>query len=161
MMPARYPLYAPPRRSFGTAIGGVDAGECDQPVWFGWPSDVDAFKARLGPIMESTDKAAWATFIAGWRTFASQKTPLFGSRGEWVTTCTYARNLDAWIAKLKSSSCAIVGPAEIQGNPNFGVSDTVKWLAVGTIAIAAVTGLVLYAPEIKAALSRGKGKAKR
>lgn len=170
MYPYRYPApYTRPlafQRVGGfSSVGGVDGGECDAPVKITWPSDVDHLKARINTVAEATDlgvvscvglsdneKKAWGLFITEWRKFNAQKTPLFGSHGEWVTACTYAKTLDAWRKKLEKG-CELPGPDEIEGTQ---VASAAKWIAGAAIVIGGVVALTIYAPEIKSALRLGR-----
>ena len=147
-------------------IGAIDAGECDAPVRVTWHWEVDSFKARILSVLEDRDlsvkacaglppaeRQAWDTFTASTRRFLKQPTSVFGSYGEWVTTCGYSRYLDAWDVKLRKSGCKIIGPEDISSGDSQAV---LKWVATGAIAIAAAAVLITYAPTLKAILPRSR-----
>src|SRR5512140_3252204 len=104
-----------------TRIGGVDAGECDAPIRITWPSEVDAFKARIAPTgaaydasakacttLPADERASWDLFYAAFVQHVTTPTSKLGSYGEWVTTCGFAHTLDAWGEKLKQY-CKLAG----------------------------------------------------
>lgn len=153
-----YPPQSPARYAY-PQISGVDGGECEKIFYFGvWPSDVDTFKQRLNTIAESMDigiktcqglpqseRQSWEIFIKEWRAFMAEETPTFGAYGKWTNACTYAATIDSWREKLLRY-CHLPGPDKIEP-PN--TTNLVKWAVVGALGIAAVTTLVVYAPEIK------------
>lgn len=148
------------------AFSGVDGGECSADVLkITWPSQVDDFKARLAPIAQGidasvkscaaltqADRDSWSASFLAWTAFSQKKTPLFGSSNEWETACTWARTFDAWRSKLQQARCAIAGPNEIQTEKTNPV-DLARWITYGVVAVTALGGLVLFAPEIKAGLA--------
>lgn len=161
---SRYVGYSP------MVFGGVDAGACDAPIKMTWPGEVDDFKARLGTLFEATDlgiracagfdandRRAWELFLAEWRTFRQKPTPTFGSYGDWVTTCTYAKTLDGWRDKLTGARCVIPGPKDLKGYelPQSAES-AARWIGIGLVATAAIVTVVVLAPEIKGVLGRFK-----
>lgn len=129
-------------------IAGVDGGECDAPVKFPWPSDVDTLKARIGlavhaldAAIESScaelskeDRAEWDLFLAKWIPFAAKETPLIGSYGEWVSACSYSHTVDAWRTKLAGKCSSLPGPDPIRGAD----TSAVKWVGVAAAAVAVV-----------------------
>jgi hypothetical protein len=148
------------------SVGGVDAGECDQ-FQITWPSDVDRFKASLDPFFDATntgvggcpglpetERAAWKQFYADWKAFARRKTPPFGSSNERELACTFSRRLDGFREKIKKT-CAIPGPEQIEGRrgTSSDTVDLVRWATIGVVAVGAIGLLVLYTPEIKAAIA--------
>lgn len=146
------------------AFAGVDAGECDAPLKITWPSDVENFKARLDPLFTATDTAvrgcfqmapadrtAWQDFFAVWRSWMSKPVGIFGSHGEWVETCGFARTLDAWRTKIAAVNCAIVGPDEIEGNQK--TIDLLKYGILGGVALAGAGLAIAFLPELKGALA--------
>lgn len=165
--------------SFQPSTGGVDAGECDAPVKFTWPSEVDDFKARLQTIFDATDRTvigcaslpaeqrkAWNNFYAAWRTFRVKETPTFGSYNDWVTTCTYAKTLDGWRETIKNAKCPIIGPADIKGyelptgveKSLESLATTVKW---GMLGLGGLILLVTFWPEIRGALGAARAVTRR
>ena len=164
------------RRTGGQAvIGGIDGGECDPTILpkVVWPSDVDRFKEQIDPLARATDvsirqcaglslddKREWGRFFASWEAFARRKTPTFGSANEWDHACASSRTIDAWRAKLKTSTCLVTGPSEVKGTESEKVFDAVRFATTGAVVIASIVTLIVYAPEIKGALSgltkRGK-----
>lgn len=156
-------------RYYQPSIGGVDAGACDAPIKIPWPSEVDDLKARINTVVEGMDigvkhcpqlppdeRKAWEVFIAEWRTFNAKKTPTFGSYGDWVNACTYAKTIDAWRDKLLKY-CTLPGPSKIEPP---GAINLVKWLTVGGIVLGGVLLLTIYAPEIKAGFKTITGRKK-
>ena len=156
-----------------TAPGRSDAGECDATFHFGgWPSQVDDFKARLNTVFDDTDaavrgcaamsaetKARWAAFLQVWRTFEAKPTATFGSYEDWRTTCTYAKQLDAWRDDtLAKAACAPVGPSGIHGyDLPAGVqagaeslATIVKW---GALTVGGTLLVATFYPEIRSALT--------
>jgi hypothetical protein len=154
-------------------IGGVDGGECDPGILpkVVWPSDVDRFKAQLDPLVRATntsveqcaglsaaDKQSWATFFAEWNTFAARKTPTFGSSNEWEHACSSARVVDGWRDKIQKTGCKVVGPEQIKGAEQEKTVDMVQLVAKSAVVVAGITLLIVYAPEIKAAVGGLFGK---
>lgn len=153
------------------SVGGVDGGECDRPVNFGtWASQVDDFKKRLGTIganfdktvdnckaMPPDEKSAWYSFYFAFKEFITRPSPTFGSYQEWLTTCTYAKTLDAWQIKIEGYGCQLIGPRDIHG------ADTsiVKWGTAALIAGVVGVGLVMYGPSIAAGVKSLAAKVKR
>lgn len=149
-MGVRASLSPQERASWG--MSGVDGGECDKPLNFGvWPSDVDAFKARILPVGRSLDldvkacaslspeeRASWTMFYDAFDKFARRETPWFGAYGEWVETCSYAHQLDAWQLKIQAScKTSPPSPDTIKG-ANAEPLKAVVWVAGAVIAVAAV-----------------------
>ncbi|HVH45009.1 MAG TPA: hypothetical protein VM925_21800 [Labilithrix sp.] len=141
-------------------IGGVDGGECDAPVKFPWPSDVDALKARVALQVDALDlgvkscagltaedRAAWELFVGTWRAFAKKETPVFGAYGEWVTACSYAHTVDAWREKIASKCSSVPGPNPIHGAET--AASTVKWVSAAVLAVAVVGGGIYVARMVR------------
>jgi hypothetical protein len=146
-------------RASGGTMGGIDAGECDKLFNFGvWPSDVDAFKARIDPAMRATDsgvqrctglapeeRAAWSTFFQAWSAFAAKETPFFGAYGEWTATCGYAKTLDGWRSKLVGEcSAPLPGPNKPEGaEKSIEALSSLKWIALAVGGSVAAVALVV------------------
>lgn len=139
-------------------MGGVDGGECDQPLVVTWPSDVDKLKARIDPIvgaldagvkacksLSAADQTSWAGTLAGWTAFMKESTPIFGSYNSWQTACSYAHTFDAWRARLVAEHCDVPGPSPINGVD----TSVVKWLVGGAVILGLVVVAVKYAPLVR------------
>jgi len=151
-------------------IAGVDAGQCSPGaaglIHVVTPSEVDDFKARLDTLFEDTnlgvascggvsanDRSSWATFYNAWKGFAAQSTGFFSTVGAGRTACSYAAQLDGWRDKLRAINCALPGPATIANvGAEDALTDTLKWVAIGALAVGGTLVLLSYAPEIKALL---------
>ena len=119
-----------------------------------WPSDVDAYKARIDPDFRATDAlvsrcanlsspeaVAWGDFFTNWQKFAKTPTPTFGS---WETHLEEAKRFESklreWQQQLAPTcgkgAAPPVGP--VGGKP-------IPWGAVAVaVAATAIVGAIGY-----------------
>lgn len=137
------------------SISGVDGGECDAPVKFPWPSDVDNLKARIHAQVQAldlaveencgglspADKQSWNDFLAQWIPFVQKKTPIIGAYGEWVTACGYAHTVDAWRDKLAKVCSNLPGPEPVKGADTTTVTAVTGAIKALAVVVAVVGGV--------------------
>jgi len=115
-----------------------------------WPSDVVAYKRKLSPDFDSTNRtvlacssldaptrAAWDQFYVAWSAFRNEPVPTFGAANKYDEAASYESRLAAWQKQL-SSSCPLSSPIVTPPDGEKTAS------AVKAIAIAAVVGAVVY-----------------
>jgi hypothetical protein len=129
-------------------------GELPNFLWV-FPSDVDDYKAQNDPDFKATDAAvstcgdklapaqrdAWRTFYAAWRSFADEKTPIFGAANKWVDAHERVERLGGWQKQINAAGCTRVAPDVVPPSqkppPSTTTETTVKVVAVA-VAVAAV-----------------------
>lgn len=137
-----------------------------------FPSDVDAFKARLDPEMRTTegsasrcaslssgDAIAWGDFYTEWRKFADRPTPLVSS---WTTELEIAKSYETrlrdWQTKL-ARECAMRGPEPGSGSGPGGVPWGKLAIGAAVLGVVGLLGYSFYRAGSQAARRASKGQA--
>jgi hypothetical protein len=121
-----------------------------------WPSDVEAYAARVDVMMRATDAAVlvcagvtdeerktWRDFYATWQKFFGEVMAPWilggGSKNEEIKR--YETQLADWQTTLRAS-CTVPGPAPRPRDADDQASlGAVKWVAAAAIAVALVVGV--------------------
>ena len=119
-----------------------------------WPTDVDAYKARIDPDFRATDAmvsrcanlgsaeaVAWGDFFTSWQKFAKTSTPLASS---WEQHLEEAKRFEARLRDWQAQLAPVCGKGPA---PPLGPAPgkPIPWGAVAVVAVAtAVVGAIGY-----------------